>query len=98
MGDENMTAEELAGAGFPFIDQIKTLATWAPMLARLQAIGEAKTPHERALAIIKALQWAAGKSGTELDDEALTYIESILVTPEGKAFFDWVISKATGNA
>jgi hypothetical protein len=92
-----MGEEELSGAGFPLIDKIQTLAEWAPMLARLQAISEAKTPHDRALAIVHALQWAAGKTGTEIDDEALSHIESLLETPEGKAAFDWVVAKATGG-
>ena len=87
--------EELYGAGFPLIDKLKLLAEWAPLLARLQNIGDAQTPHERAVAVVKTLQWAAGKSMTEIDDEALGHLEAVLKTPEGKAAFDWAVSKVS---
>ncbi len=85
--------EELYGAGFPLLEKLKLLAEWAPLLARLQAVGDAKTPHERAVAVVKTLQWAAGKSATEVDDEALGHFEAVLKTPEGTAFFDWIVSQ-----
>lgn len=87
--------EEEFGAGLPFVDKIQLLAEWAPLISRLQAIGNAGTAQERAAAVIKALQWAAGKSATQLDDEALFHLEAILKSPEGKAFFDWVVQKVT---
>ena len=87
--------EELYGAGFPLLEKLKLLAEWAPLLARLQSVGDAKTPHERAVAVVKTLQWAAGKSSTEVDDEALGYFEAVLKTPEGKAFFEWIVSQVS---
>ena len=69
------------------------LAEWAPLLGRLQAVVTAETPHDQAVAVVKALQWAAGKSGTELDDEALFHLEALLKTPEGQAFFTWIVGK-----
>lgn len=89
--------EELYGAGFPLLEKLKLLAEWAPLLARLQSIADAKTPHDQAVAVVKMLQWAAGKSMTELDDEALSHVEAVLKTPEGKAAFDWVFSKVAGE-
>jgi hypothetical protein len=88
--------EELYGAGFPLIDKLKLLAEWAPLLARLQAVGNAETSYDRAVAVVKTLQWASGKSMTELDDEALGHVEAVLKTPEGKAFFDWIVGKVSG--
>ena len=85
--------EENYGDGLSFLAKIKLLTEWAPLIARVQVVLEAKTPHERAAAIVDALQWAAGKSNTELDDEALFHIEAILMSPEGKAAFDWVVQK-----
>jgi hypothetical protein len=85
--------EENYGDGLSFLAKIKLLTEWAPLIARVQVILESKTPHERAVAIVDALQWAAGKSNTELDDEALLHIESVLKSDEGKAAFDWVLSK-----
>jgi hypothetical protein len=34
---------------------------------------------------------------TELDDEALGHFEAVLRTPEGKAFFDWIVGKVSGE-
>lgn len=88
--------EEVYGAGMPIFDKLKMLAEWAPMIGRLQAVMNAVTPEERAMAIVKTLQWAAGKSSTELDDEALFHLEAVLKSEEGKAFFNWVVSKVQG--
>jgi len=90
--------EELYGAGFPLIEKLKLLAEWAPLIAQLQAIGSAASPHEQAVAVVKTAQWAAGKSMNTLDDEALKHVEAVLRTPEGKAMFDWVYGKLFGGA
>lgn len=89
---------DIYGAGMPLFDKLKLLAEWAPLLGRLQAVMDATTPEEQALAIVKVLQWAAGKSGTDLDDEALYHLEALLKSAEGKAFFAWVVSKVRGEA
>jgi hypothetical protein len=89
--------EEVYGAGFPLLDRLKLLAEWAPLLAQLQIIGSAQSPHEQAVAIVKTLQWAAGKSTTTLDDEALRHVEAVLRTKEGKEAFDWAYAKIAGG-
>ena len=85
--------EDLYGANLPILDKLKLLAEWAPLLGRLQNVIDATTPYEQAVAVVKALQWAAGKSDLELDDEALFHLEALLKTPEGQAFFQWIVSK-----
>jgi hypothetical protein len=95
--DEMVVGEEVYGAGFPLIERLKLLAEWAPLLAQLQVIGNAKNPHDRAVAVVKTLQWAAGKSVTSLDDEALRHVEAVLKTPEGRAAFDWGYAKIAGE-
>lgn len=94
---DNMTDEEIYGAPFPLIEKLRLLAEWAPLLGRLQAVGSAKTPHDQAVAVVQTLQWAAGKSMTAIDDEALDHIEKVLKTPEGKAFFDWAVGKVLAD-
>ena len=89
--------EEIYGAGFPLLDRLKLLAEWAPLLAQLQVIGSAQSPHEQAVAIVKTLQWAAGKSTTSLDDETLRHVEAVLRTKEGKEAFDWAYAKIAGG-
>jgi hypothetical protein len=85
--------EDLYGANLPILEKLKLLAEWAPLLGRLQAVVTAETPHDQAVAVVKTLQWAAGKSGTELDDEAFFHLEALLKTPEGAAFFQWIVGK-----
>lgn len=89
--------EEEFGAGLPLLEKLRLLSEWAPLLNRVQQVVTAETPHEQALAIVNALQWAAGKSGTEVDDEALEHIEAVLKTSEGKAGFEWFIAKVAGG-
>lgn len=84
---------DIYGANLPILDKLKLLAEWAPLLGRLQNVINAETPYEQAVAVVKALQWAAGKSDLELDDEALFHLEALLKTPEGQAFFLWIVSK-----
>ena len=83
------------GAGMTLFDKLQLLTEWAPVIGRLQAVMDAKTPQDRAKAIIKGLQWAAGKSATTVDDEALFHLEAVLKSPEGAAFFDWLVAKVT---
>jgi hypothetical protein len=93
--DQPQTDEELYGFNFPLFERLQLLAEWAPLLMRLQAVSVAKDPHERAVQIVRTLQWAAGKSATSLDDEALEHVEAILRSPEGKAFWGWLVAKVT---
>lgn len=88
--------DEEFGAGLGLYDKLRLLAEWAPLLNRLQMIALATTPHDQALAVVGALQWAAGKSQTTVDDEALAYVEGVLRTAEGKALLDWIIGKVQG--
>ena len=98
MSDGNrLPEEELYGAsGLSLIQKLQMLAEWAPLVAQLQAVANAKNPQERALAVVKVLRWAAGKSSTELDDEALDHLEAVLKSPEGAAFYDWIVKKIEG--
>jgi hypothetical protein len=87
--------EEVYGAGMPLLERLKLIAEWAPLIGRLQAVMDADTPYDQATAVVKTLQWAAGKSQTAIDDEALFHLEAVLKTPEGQAFFNWVVGKVT---
>lgn len=85
--------EDLYGANLPILEKLKLLAEWAPLLGRLQVVISADKPYEQAVAVVKALQWAAGKSDLEVDDEALFHLEALLKSAEGQAFFQWIVSK-----
>jgi len=88
--------EQEFGAGLDLFSKLKLLAEWAPLLNRLQMVALAKEPHDQALAVVSALQWAAGKSTTEIDDQALAHVEAVLKTKEGQAMFNWVVGKIGG--
>lgn len=76
-----------------FIEKLKMLAEWAPLLGQLQTVMASPSPQEKAQAIIDAAQFAATKSPTVLDDEFLVRLEAILRSEEGQAMFAWVIEK-----
>ena len=77
--------------GGSIVDKARLLMAWAPLLAQLEAVASAKTPHEKAVAIIGALRVAANKTTTEKDNNVLDRVEEILKTPEGMALVDWFI-------
>jgi hypothetical protein len=71
------------------IDKVRLLAAWAPLLAKLEAVALAKTPAEKALALVAALRLAADKTVTDKDNNVLDRIEAVLKTPEGQALVEW---------
>jgi hypothetical protein len=71
------------------IDKVRLLAAWAPLLAKLEAVALAKTPAEKALALVAALRLAADKTPTDKDNNVLDRIEAVLKTPEGQALVEW---------
>lgn len=84
-------SDEQFGAygGLSIVGKIQLLAQWAPLLAKLEAVATAKTPAEKAVAIIAALRLAADKTSTEKDNNVLDLIENVLKTPEGLALVNW---------
>lgn len=93
MGDNENP--ELYGSSLSLLEKLKLLAEWSPLLGKLQSVVTATDPHEQALAIVGALEWAAGKTGTAIDDEAMQHIEAILRSDAGRAAFQWVVQKVT---
>lgn len=94
-----MTPDEIEQeyGSFPLIEKLKLLAEWAPLLSRLQLVAIAKTPHEQALAVVATLQWAAGKSETTIDDEALRHAEALLKTKEAQEALSWGLTLLFGE-
>ena len=71
------------------VAKIALLAQWAPMLAKLEAVSSAKSPQEKAIAMVSALKLAAGKTATDKDNDVLELIEAVLKTPEGVSLVNW---------
>lgn len=76
-----------------FLDKLRLLTEWAPLLGQVQIIMAAEEPSDKAQAIVDALQFAATKSETAIDDELLGHIEAILKSDEGQAAFAWAVEK-----
>ena len=88
--------DEKFGAGLSTLEKLKLLSDWGPLLLRLQQVMSAPDAHARAVAFLDTCLWAAGKSATHMDDEALEHLEAILKSPEGTAFFDWIVAQVEG--
>lgn len=71
--------------GMPSMAKIAALLEWIPLLKQFEAIAEAKTQKDRAMAIIAALRVAANKTNTTIDNTALDRAQEILSTPDGEA-------------
>lgn len=74
-------------------EKLRLLAEWSPLLSQVQVVLAAEDPHDQAVAVIDALQFAAGKTSFEMDDEALAHLEAILKSEEVQAFFSWVVQQ-----
>jgi len=91
--------EEQFGAMYgslTIMDKVKLLVVWAPMLAKLEAVATAKTPQEKALALVSALRLCADQTSTTKDNNVLDHVEAILKTPEGQALIVW-FTKVAGE-
>jgi hypothetical protein len=85
-------SDEQFGAAYgslSIVGKIALLAQWAPLLAKLEAVAVAKTPQEKAVALVAALKLAADKTTTDKDNNVLDLIENVLKTPEGIALVNW---------
>lgn len=80
--------------GLSIVDKVRLLAAWAPLLAKLEAVAVAKTPAEKALALIAALKLAADKTTTQKDNNVLELLEAVVKTPEGLALVNWFAAVA----
>lgn len=77
-------------------EKLRLLAEWSPLFTQVQVALAAEDPHDQAVAVIDALQFAAGKTNVEFDNEALAHLEAILKSEEGRAFFAWIVEQIKG--
>ena len=88
----NLDDDRFGAGGMPILDQLKLLAQWGPLLGRLQTIAMAPTPKDRALAVLDALEFAAGQTKTTIDDDVVAHFEAILKTEAGASLFNWIVA------
>lgn len=60
------------------------------------AVGAAQPGQDRAVAVVRLLEFLAAKSDTPLDDELLKLIKAILLTKEGGALVDYIATLIKG--
>ena len=87
--DESDDQFGAAYGSLSIVGKIALLAQWAPLLAKLEAVAVAKTPQEKAVALVADLKLAADKTKTDKDNNVLDLIENVLKTPEGIALVNW---------
>jgi hypothetical protein len=75
-------------------ERLKLAAEYAPLLGLLQKVTTAPDPHDKALAVVAAGKWLAGKSETTIDDDAVVLIEEALKSEKGKAAFNRILAAA----
>jgi hypothetical protein len=81
------------GVSMSWLDKLRLLAEVGPLLGHLQAAFAESDPHKQALALIAAGRWAAGRTETTVDDEALQHIEAIVRTPEAQRGLAFLMAK-----
>lgn len=85
-------------ARMSLFEKLRLLSEWSPLFGQIQIVMAAQDPHTQALAVVDALQFAAGKTPTDVDDELLEHIEAVLRTDEGAKLFGWVVEKVKAAA
>jgi len=90
--DVNLDDERFGAGGMPIFEQLKLLAQWGPLLAKLQPVIQAPSAKDQAIAVLDALTFAAGKTKTTIDDDVIRHLEAVLKTPEGAALFNWLVA------
>lgn len=78
---------------FTFMDKLRLIGEWSPVLAIAQDyMGEAD-PHKRTLIILDAVEFLASKTDTKVDDGLVSRLEAVLKTPQGEDLVRYVISE-----
>lgn len=78
--------------------KLKLALEWAPAIQMVTAIGAASPGQDRALAVVRLLEWLAVKSETPLDDDLTKLVKAILLTKEGAALVDYLAALIQGAA
>ena len=85
--------DEDFGLSMSWLEKLKLLSEVAPLLAHLQMAFAESDPHKQTMALIDAAQWAAGRTDTKIDDEALGHIEAVMRTPEAQRALAFAMAK-----
>jgi hypothetical protein len=76
-----------------FLDKLRLIGEWSPMLAILQQYAAEPDGHKKVLVVMDAVEFLASKTETKLDDGIVSRLEAMLRTPQGEDFVKYVIDQ-----
>jgi len=76
--------------------QLRLLLEWAPALHILPAIAASAPGKDRAIEIVRLLEFLAAKSEVGIDDEILRLVREILLTKPGAELADYIAGLISG--
>ena len=72
------------GASMSWLEQIRLLSEWSPLLAFSQRFMLEGDDYVRTIIVADACEWVAHKTNTGLDDKVVALVVSILKTKAGE--------------
>lgn len=72
-------------------EKLRMLAEWSPLLTYLQRIAAESDIHAKSVIGMEGLEWVAGRTDIEWDDELASLLSDILVSEEGEALVRWIL-------
>jgi len=81
------------GASLSWLEQIRLLSEWSPLLAFSQRFMLEPDEYVRAIIVADACEWVAHKTNTGLDDQVVTLIASIMKTQQGEALVRFLLAQ-----
>lgn len=73
-----------------YADKLRLLLDWAPVINLLMAISAAPAGKDRVYRALEMLDYLASKTPTPIDNEVLSLVRRVLLTPEGAALLDYL--------
>jgi len=81
------------GASLSWLEQIRLLSEWSPLLVFSQRFMLEPDEYVRAIIVADACEWVAHKTNTGLDDQVVTLIASIMKTKQGEALVRFLLAQ-----
>lgn len=76
--------------------KVRLLVEWSPALQLLPAIAASAPGQERAVQIVRLLEFLASKSDLKVDDQILRMVREILLTKPGQELADYIAGLISG--
>lgn len=76
--------------------KVRLLVEWSPALQLLPAIAAAAPGQDRAVQIVRLLEFMASKSELKVDDQILRMVREILLTKPGQELADYIAGLISG--